>query len=277
MEKTQTEKEKEKEPEPEPQPEPQELVKARFKFESSQDFKKILQALATFNDEITFRVSMDGISTLEMDPTRVAMIELLLPKHVFEEFSCFEEGQFTLNVQDLIDRRFKNLYKDEAVEFVFNNGKAHITLKGFFERHFSATLLEPPDEETPKPKNLTFTAQVKLITKTVQQILKDFNNPASLIATSEGIRFSQRSDYDVDPYFVDLKRGSEGLLDIQVSTPTKATYSDSYLREFVNAIAQLSELFTLAFARDMPLKCTCHLLGTMPFTFWMAPRISDED
>ena len=281
---TQTETEKEKaaengaETQEQPQPEPQELVKAKFKFYGTQDFKKILAALQELiGDEVTFQITMQGVRVVQMEPSRVAMTVLTMEKGVFDEFLCIEEGFFAFDLERLIGRTFKNVYKDETVEFVFSNGKAHVTMEASFVRNFDVTLLQPQEEQPPLPKNVRHTAQVKLVTKHVRNILKDVEENINLIATSEGIKFEERTE-DLDNFFVDLKRGSDGLLDLELSQPTKSTYSETYIKSFIEAVKDLSELFTLSFANDMPMKLSCDLLSRIPLVFWLAPRIySDKE
>lgn len=260
-----------------PKPEPQELVKTRFVYGSSQDFKKVVKALQELiGDEVTFYVTMQGIRVLQLDPSRVALTELLMEKHVFEEYHCVQEGKFAFDLERLKDRTLKNVYKDETVEIVFNNGTAHVTLNADFKRHVDVTLLEPAEEESAKPVNVNYTAQAKLVTKTVQKIMKDVDAPLRFFATPDVLRMQERTDYE--PFFVELKRGSDSLIDIEIREPADVTCSSSYFAAAVDALAPLTELLTLNLKTDMPLQLKCYALGKMPFTFWLAPKIyADEE
>ncbi len=58
-------------------PEPKHAV---FEWKESAYFKKILQLIAVFSDEAVFVVDAEKLSMTVMDPSRVSMLILRLPK-----------------------------------------------------------------------------------------------------------------------------------------------------------------------------------------------------
>jgi len=75
---------------------------------------------------------------------------------------------------------------------------------------------------------------------------------------------------------IELKKGSDALLDIQAEEPAKATFSLSYLTEIVKAASATSELATIEFATDMPIRIDFQQPKEGKLTYYLAPRIEVE-
>lgn len=69
------------------------------------------------------------------------------------------------------------------------------------------------------------------------------------------------------------KRGDDFLLDIEVREESRAVYSFSYLKDFIQPT--LSEMAIIEFATDMPLKVTM-LTKFGELKYYLAPRIQED-
>jgi proliferating cell nuclear antigen len=75
---------------------------------------------------------------------------------------------------------------------------------------------------------------------------------------------------------IELKKGSDALLDLIVKEAAKATFSLSYLSEIIKAAVATSDITTLEFSNDMPVKLDFQQPKEGKLTFYLAPRIEVE-
>ena len=120
------------------------------KYRDSQYFKRILQAVEYFSDEATFQVSPEGLSLQMMDPGKVMLIDLNLPKAGAEDYFASGPFRFAFNVAEFVKRVLKNTVKDESVTLNVadesfedkTKSEFEIELKSKFTRNFKVPLLE---------------------------------------------------------------------------------------------------------------------------------------
>jgi proliferating cell nuclear antigen len=75
---------------------------------------------------------------------------------------------------------------------------------------------------------------------------------------------------------ITLQKGSEMLLDLETKEPSKATFSLSYLSEIIKAASATSEIATLEFSTDMPIRIDFQQTKDGKLTFFLAPRIETD-
>lgn len=75
---------------------------------------------------------------------------------------------------------------------------------------------------------------------------------------------------------IELRKGSDALLDLETQEPSKATFSLSYLAEIIKAATATSEIATMQFANDMPIRLDFHQPKEGKLTYYLAPRIEVE-
>jgi proliferating cell nuclear antigen len=75
---------------------------------------------------------------------------------------------------------------------------------------------------------------------------------------------------------ITIQKGNDTLLDLEVKENAKATYSLSYLSEIIKAAAATSDIATLEFSSDMPVKIDFQQAKEGKLTFFLAPRIETE-
>ena len=75
---------------------------------------------------------------------------------------------------------------------------------------------------------------------------------------------------------ISLQKGSDTLLDLVAKEPSKATFSLSYLSEIIKTAAATSDIATLEFSTDMPVKLDFQQTKEGKLTFYLAPRIETE-
>ncbi|RLI22853.1 proliferating cell nuclear antigen (pcna) [Candidatus Bathyarchaeota archaeon] len=249
----------------------------KIKLADARLLKNMISAISTLIDEATFNISPEGINLKAMDPSRVAMVDFEWPKTVFDEYVCEQPTKMCINISELL-KLLRRTGKDEYVELSLDEktGKLQITLVGKYRRTFMMPTLETAEEEIPTPK-LTFNVKAKATTDGLKGAL----NEASLV--SDHVRLEAdteklilRATGDIMGAVIELTKGSDALLDIEVSEPSKATYSLSYLSEIVKAASATSDIATLEFSTDMPIKLDFQQPREGKLVFYLAPRIEVE-
>ncbi|MEM3041423.1 MAG: proliferating cell nuclear antigen (pcna) [Nitrososphaerota archaeon] len=234
-------------------------------------------AISTLVDEATFHINPDGIKLRAMDPSRVAMVDFEIQKTAFDEYISSGDAKICLNLSELL-KLLKRAGKDEAVELFLDDktGQFMVTIRGKYVRTFSMPTLEVSEEEVPEPK-ITFNARVTVTTDGLRQALEDValvSDHVRISTDSENMAMSAKGD--IMGADIELKKGSDALLSVEAKEPSKATYSLSYLSEIVKAAAATSDIVTLEFSKDMPLRLDFRQRYDGKLVYYLAPRIEVE-
>lgn len=237
----------------------------------------MFQAIAILVDEATFNLNPEGIQLRAMDPSRVAMIDFQWPKTIFDEYQCDQPQKMCINITELL-KLLRRTGREEAIELSLNpeTPKLQIAITGRYTRTFTMPTLEPQEEEVPTPK-ITFKAQAKTTTDGLRQAIEDaqlVSDHVRIEADTEKLTLTATGD--LMGATIELKKGSDALLDLQTQEPVKATFSLSYLAEIIKAAASTSEIATLQFANDMPIRIDFHQPKEGKLTYYLAPRIEVE-
>jgi proliferating cell nuclear antigen len=234
-------------------------------------------AIAILVDEATFHLNTDGVQLRAMDPSRVAMIDFQWPKTIFDEYQCDQPQKMCINITELL-KLIRRTSKDETIELTLTpeTPKLRITITGKYTRTFNMPTLEPQEEEVPTPK-VTFKTTAKTTTDGLRQAIEDAQLVSDHVKIeADGEKLVLNATGDLMGANIELKKGSDALLDLQTQEPAKATYSLSYLAEIVKAASATSEIATLQFANDMPIQIDFHQPKEGKLTFYLAPRIEVE-
>jgi proliferating cell nuclear antigen PCNA len=246
--------------------------------------KKILKAIESFTSEATFKATPEGIDLVAMDPSRVAMVILKLEKRGFEEFFCpYTEFYFTVQIETLLKKAFKNTYKDERVRFEVSTSKTIneivVRMKHALTRNFVFDLLETPDpmEVLPQPK-IQMDVNAKLVLSSLATAFKDVESDhVQIIATENGLTFEQPKELlETHGWLVKIGKGNDGFLDMQFSAKeaeVESRYGTGYLKESIEVLNTLGEVLSLSYSKDMPTKLAVEIPPYGEIAVWIAPRI----
>jgi proliferating cell nuclear antigen len=212
-----------------------------------------------------------------MDPSRVAMIDFEWPKTIFEEYQSDTPGKMCINITELL-KLLKRAGKEETVELSLDEQTAKLNIKiaGKYARNFTMPTLEASEEEVPTPK-LTFNVKIKATTEGLTQAIEDaqlVSDHVRLEADPEKLVFNAAGD--LMGATITIQKGSDTLLDLEAKEPSKATFSLSYLTEIIKAASQTSDIATMEFSSDMPIKIDFQQPKEGRLTFYLAPRIETE-
>jgi proliferating cell nuclear antigen len=237
----------------------------------------MITSISILVDEATFKLDPEGIKLRAMDPSRVAMIDFEWPKTAFEEYTCTEPKKMCINITELL-KLLKRSGKGETLELSLDDktGKLQIKIAGKYTRNFTMPTLEASEEEVPTPK-ITFNVKIKATTDGLSQAIEDaqlVSDHVKIEADPEKIVFNASGD--LMGATITLQKGSDALLELEAKEPQKATFSLSYLTEIIKAASQTSDIATLEFSSDMPIKLDFQQAKEGKLTFYLAPRIETE-
>jgi proliferating cell nuclear antigen len=249
----------------------------KIKVGDAKPFRDMITSISILVDEATFKLDPEGLKLRAMDPSRVAMIDFEWPKTAFEEYECTEPTKMCINITELL-KLIKRSGKDETLELALDDktGKLQVKISGKYTRNFTMPTLEASEEEVPTPK-ITFNVKIKATTDGLSQAIEDaqlVSDHVKVEADSEKVVFNASGD--LMGAIITLQKGSDALLELEAKEPQKATFSLSYLTEIIKAASQTSDIATLEFSSDMPIKLDFQQAKEGKLTFYLAPRIETE-
>jgi len=249
----------------------------KAKISDAKLLRDTITAISTLVDEATFNITPEGIKLRAMDPSRVAMIDFEMPKTVFDEYTADTPTKMCINITELL-KLLRRTSKDESVELTLDEktGRLNVGIKGRYDRTFNMPTLEATEEEVPTPK-ITFNVRAKATTEGLNEAIQDVQLVSDHVRIEmDNEKMTMRATGDLMGATVELKKGSDALLDLEAKEPSKATFSLSYLSEIVKTAAATSDIATLEFSTDMPIRIDFQQPKEGKLTFYLAPRIEVE-
>jgi proliferating cell nuclear antigen len=249
----------------------------KLKVADAKLLKDMATAISILIDEATFKIDPENLKLRAMDPSRVAMVDFEWPKTVFEEYTCTEPTKMCINISELL-KLLRRAGKDEVVELSLDEktGRLQIGITGKYTRNFTMPTLESSEEEVPTPK-ITFNVRAKATTEGLRQAIEDaqlVSDHVRIEVDAEKLVFNAAGD--LMSAVIELQKGSDTLLDLEAKEPSKATFGLSYLSEIIKAASATSDIATLEFSTDMPIKLDFQQTKEGKLTFYLAPRIETE-
>lgn len=245
----------------------------RAVFEGADVIKKSIKALSALVDEGEFVFDEEGMKLRATDPSKIAMVDFLLPRHAFREYEVEGPVKVGLNLGDLEDALKKARASEQVVLSLSEDGSRFIVeLVGKARRRFVLPVLDLGGMELPTPK-LSFTATVKILAEVFQNALDDADAFSTHVTfEADENTFALRASGSKGEYVLELKKDvHDALLELTVTEKARAMYPLDYLDDMVSQ-ANKSAAITLAFRTDAPLKLS-YAIGDANFVYYLAPRI----
>jgi proliferating cell nuclear antigen len=249
----------------------------KLKVADAKLLRDMITSISILVDEATFKLDPEGVKLRAMDPSRVAMVDFEWPKTVFEEYQCDTPTKMCINITELL-KLLKRAGKGEVLELSLDEktGKLQVKISGKYSRNFTMPTLEASEEEVPTPK-LSFNVKVKATTSGLSQAIEDaqlVSDHVKIEADAEKLVLNAAGD--LMGAEISLQKGTDTILDLEAKEPSKATFSLSYLSEIIKAASATSDIGTLEFSSDMPIKLDFQQAKEGKLTFYLAPRIETD-
>jgi len=242
--------------------------------DSTSTWKQIVDALATLLTEVHFVVSETGISLRQLDSSKAAMVDLVLPAGVFQEYNCDKEHDICLGVDEL-NKVSKRMAGDDRLEFNLDTEAKRFEIKmiGQAQRQFKLQLLTPHDERTKKP-TLAFEAKAEMFADAFKQAVKDIGVVSSHIRISaSGKTLSFTGEGDTGEAEVSLKASGDDSAVFHMESKGKPTamYALNYLSEIAKAMS--TDSLTVQFSANKPMLLEFPIAEVGSISFTLAPRV----
>jgi len=239
-------------------------------------WKSIIDSISTLVEEGVFVVDPSGVRLRAMDPSRVAMVDMELPKATFESFECATETPIGVNFEDM-----KNIMRrsgtNEKLELEKANEEPRLKMKfkGKSTRTFSLPLLDLSKDELSAPR-IPFNATIKTPAGTLMDAIKDAEVVSDFVkVTAEEGQLKINATGDRGEVEVAITKESGEVLSIDLKEPAHALYSLTYLSKMMVA-SSLSEIASLMFSTDMPMRLDFNLSSGGKIVYYLAPRMEAE-
>jgi proliferating cell nuclear antigen len=132
------------------------------------------------------------------------------------------------------------------------------------------------EEDVPTPK-IVFNSKVKMTTESLRDVIEDaqsISDNVRLETTSE--KFSVSTSTELSSANMEIEKGSEAMLEMEVKEPSKATFNLGFLANIIRAASGASEIVTMEFSTNMPIKVEFEMPQQGHLLYYLAPRIETE-
>jgi proliferating cell nuclear antigen len=247
------------------------------KTSSSNEWKTAAKTISALVEEASFEATSEGITFRAMDPSHVALVDLVWPNSAFEKYQCDKQFKFTVRMEDFVKLVGRADAKDSVEVSASSEDTLTLKFSNSYVREFNLHLIESTGGPTPLPK-LQFNTKLLLTGATFQQILSDISAVSDHItieATKDNVTFFGKSDSGSASATLDKK--SPELLEHELKEICKATYSINYLLNITKAASSASQSLIFEYSSKMPLKLEFKL-GDQggKIHFFLAPRIEEK-
>jgi len=239
-------------------------------------WRNMLAAISTLIEEADFNAAPEGIKLRAMDPSHVAMVDFEWNKSAFQEYDCLQPTKIRLNVSDIVKKLRGAGSEPLEMSYDESTRKLGMIIKGKWKTTFTLPTLDPGDEEVPTPK-IAFNTKIKMISSSFKDIIDQIQTVSDnvrLETTQE--RFIAEAITELSGAKIELEKGTDVLLELEIKEPSKATYNLNYLAEISKAGSMASELVTLEFSSNMPVKLEYEMPQQGKLLYYLAPRIEAE-
>lgn len=257
---------------------------------TSEIWKSISSAIMTIIDEALFDAGPQGITFRSMDPSHIALIDINWPSSAFEKYHCDSTIKFGVRI-DEFSKIIKRANTNDSIEIgvVSDNSSLNIkTTGGGYLRDYKMRLIESTGNRSPLPQ-MIFDSKIVIGIATLDKILGDVGaisekitidssgistNKKTVIFSGDSDRGEARVTMDVDDD--NNKSKVELLEEITVKENSKSTYNIDFISKIIRAIGhQSSNLVTMEYSSNKPLRLEFLLSGVVKLQFYLAPRVQD--
>jgi len=225
---------------------------ARISYPDSKAFQSMIEALAKIIDEVSMRLTAEGMRIRALDPAKIALIDIRLPPSAF----------------------LKRGKRGDRLEIEAKGDRVTITMVGDVVRRYSILNLDVLEPEIPEAR-FSFNASATLMADLVKNAIRDaeavgdtveFDAPDTTVFYIRGVG-PEGSGAETR-----LTAETDQLIEYNVSEASKARYSIDYLKH-VLSLTKVADLVTVEFSTDAPLRLGFSLPGEGRVEYLLAPKL----
>jgi len=219
-------------------------------------------------------VDDNGLVFKAMDPSRVSLVEFLIPKESFDEFEIEGEAKIMINVEDLA-KILRTSEKDDRITLEWGENTLSLIFerKGIPRTFIIPLQLDAEIEAIPELK-LELKNTFKVMGVTLYEGITSIEDVGDVLRFETGeneLHMKSISDLGEAEIVFDLNSGT--LLEAEVNEPN---ISVSYGLEYFSYIKQaikMAETVTIMLGSEMPCQLILDLPQGAKMNYYVAPRI----
>jgi len=245
----------------------------------TKDSKLLRDSIDTISqliDDGLFKLKKDGMELMASDRAMVSFVDFKLKASSFDEYECDKDRTIGVNLLNLLTV-LKRVNSNDKLTLNLDEkeNKLEVILEGDSKRKFSIPLIEVSKEDLPQIDKLEFNASADIRSDIFEQGIND----ADIIADSvvielspENLRMSAEGNSSKTE--LNLEKGNEALLDLNVKEKINSRYSLEYLKKMIKG-SRLAEKTRIMLGKDFPLKI--EFKGeNANLSMILAPRVAEE-
>jgi len=253
-------------------------------------------ASALILTEVQFDIEDDGLHMKQMEESHIARTDLFLPKVLFKEL---KKGKIIstlrFDVRD-INAILSKVSKGDVVTFSISEGVSErergrlvVELKGRRINTYRITLFEAEELNKRDPR-VVFSVRVKT---NIDGIVEAVDKAKALLGGKANRKDAWTGTFTLEsnPMGIAMKfAGDDGMksgsmqltnawdiMQFEGKTGQQVIVAQAYIEAIIKAIARVTNMVTIEMATFIPL----HIIAELPFkgslSFWLAPRVPDEE
>lgn len=236
---------------------------------SISNLKEVVDILSSVTNEAKLEFEPDGLRVRAVDSARIAMVDLYVPKEVFELYDVPEKSEVSVELEKI--RSVIRLPSgSESINMSITGNKIKFIM-GSLTKTISTldTFVNSLKLPTVDPKNSVVMKKAEL-----ERVLRAANDVRDSIRFSlNDKRFEASSQSDSEE--VDLILEAQDLVELNAQESVSSSYPLDYLTKIIRSV-NFSENLKLAFNNDYPLVIEFTIVereATKTARFLLAPRI----
>lgn len=247
----------------------------RALYKSASKFKHIVQTIAKTSDVAPIIVDDKGLHVRVLSSDKTTLISLDLPPDAFEEYEATEDYFIPVS-SDELSKIVKRGTRNDAVELAYEGVERFLEVnlvdtKLNVKRSFRIPLRELPEQKLPEPK-IKFSVSIRMLTEDLKDLLRDVKvagDEVELLASKNHVVakcITPQRTYET------VLAVDKPLISLAVEKSASATYAIDLLETALRATGA-SDIVTVEFGDQMPIKMTFELPTGGTLTYIVAPRV----
>ena len=232
---------------------------------SPDDIKAVVAMVSTVVEEAVFQCTSEGITFRGMDGSHVALIDISLPKEMFETYECEEDIMLGIRVADF-SKLIKRADKKDSLELEIVQNMLEIKIG---KKKYTMRLLADLGLEQKVP-NIEYATHFDIDVMKFDKLCGDIEVIADymyFLVKDGQISFGGSGDNGKVEAEVDLEN-------LEASEDGRSEDSLEYMRPAIKALGSTVGFANIHFSNNKPVKIIFKIGGVGSITYYLAPRIA---
>jgi proliferating cell nuclear antigen len=247
-----------------------------IKQSGTNDLKTFFALGNSVNEELTINIDQECLSLRTMDPSHVALIDIVFGNTGFEKYEVKKDGKFAIRA-DEVNNLLKTFDKKDSLSLsVSDSSNIKFNTKTTAQK---LRLIETSGSECPLP-HLNHNAKATINLKDFKNIVKRIKTVSDYISfemNEKVLEISGRGDSGEST--ITLEKGIDYMTDFELrdaSEISHSTYAIEYIEKFLRCLGECSSI-TLNFSTKMPVRIDANLNNTnyARINYYLAPRVEN--